>query len=159
MAKETSEPRITWQIEEYVHREKGPDWFWALGVIAIAGASIAIVYHDMLFGIFILLAALILGYYAARKPNIIEISISDMGITVRKYFYAFEKLKSFSIDETDVSGNHLMIESDRMVMPVIGIALPDTISPDELRRLLKTKIPEKPMKKQISHQVMEHLGF
>ena len=158
MAKVTREPRISWQIEEYKHREKGPDWFWALGVIAIASAAIAVIYHDILFAVFIVLAAVILGFYAAREPDVIDIAISDEGIKIRSFFYPYEKIKGFAVDEHDL-GNHLLVETSRAVTPVISIALPVTIDPDALTELLKTKIPEKPLKEQLSHRLMEHMGF
>ena len=158
MAKATKEPRISWQIEEYTHREKGPDWFWALGVIAIAGAAIAVIYHDTLFAIFIVLASIILGTYAARKPDVIEISISDAGIKIRRFFYPFENIKSFGIDEAP-TGNHLIIESDRMLTPIVSIPLPDALDTESLAALLRTKLPEKPHEEQLSHKLLEHLGF
>ena len=146
MAQANKEPRISWEIEEYNHREKGPDWFWALGVIAIASAAIAVIFHDTL------------GFYAARRPEVIEIAISDQGIRIRNFFYAFEKIKGFSIDEHDL-GNHLIIETSRIVAPVISIALPYTIDPETLRQLLLTRLTEKNFKEQLTHRVMEHLGF
>lgn len=152
------DPRISWRVEEYVHREKGPDWYWALGVVAIAGAATAIIFHDTLFAIFIIMAGLILGFYAARKPDVIDIAISDDGIQIRSYFYPFEKLKGFAVDENEL-GNHLIIESDRMVTPIISIPLPLTIDTDALTALLKTRLEEKPLKEQISHRLMEHMGF
>ena len=158
MAQANKEPRISWEIEEYNHREKGPDWFWALGVIAIASAAIAVIFHDTLFAIFIILAAIVLGFYAARRPEVIDIAISDQGIRIRNFFYAFEKIKGFSIDEHDL-GNHLIIETSRIVAPVISIALPYTIDPETLRQLLLTRLTEKNFKEQLTHRVMEHLGF
>jgi hypothetical protein len=158
MAKANTEPRITWQIEEYSHREKGADWFWALGVIAIAGAAIAAIYHDVLFAIFIILSAIILGVYAARQPEIIEIAISDEGIKFRNYFFPFAKLKSFGIDESEL-GNTLIIESDRLVTPIVSIPLPLTLDTAGLAALLRTKLPEKPHTEQISHKLLDHLGF
>ncbi len=158
MKQGNKEPRISWEIEEYNHREKGPDWFWALGVIAIASAAIAVIFHDTLFAIFIILAAIVLGFYAARRPEIIEISISDEGVRIKNFFYSFEKIKGFSIDEHDL-GNHLIIETSRIVAPVISIALPYTIDPESLRQLLLTRLTEKNFKEQLTHRVMEHLGF
>jgi len=152
------EPRISWQIEEYVHREKGPDWFWALGVIAIAGAAIAVIYHNILFAIFIIIASLILGYYAARTPEIIDIIVSDDGIQIRNYFYPYAKIKGFAVDESEF-GSHLIIESDRAITPVISIPLPVTLNTEDLFRFLKTKIDPKPLKEHLSHRLMEHLGF
>ncbi len=158
MAKSERKPRISWQIEEYVHREKGPDWFWALGVIALASAAIAVIYHDILFAIFIIISAIILGFYAARPPEVIEIAISDTGIRIRNYFYPFEKIKGFAIDENPL-GNHLLIETTRAIAPVISIPLPTTIDTEGLEALLKTKLPEHPLKEHVAHRLMEHMGF
>ncbi len=159
MAKKApSAPRISWQVEEYTHREKGPDWFWALGVIALAAAAIAVIYHDVLFAIFIVLSAIILGTYAARLPNVVDIAISDEGIKIKNYLYPFEKLKGFAVDEHDL-GNHLLIESDRLLTPVISIPLPATIDTDGIIGLLRTKLKEKKLKEPESHRIMEHMGF
>ena len=152
------EPRISWEIEEYNHRDKGPDWFWALGIVAIAGAAIAFVSHDPFFGVLIILSALILGYYAYREPAVIQVAINEDGIMIRDYLYPFTTIKGFAVDE-NVLGNHLLIETSRSFSPVISIALPETLDTDGLFDLLQAKIPEKPLKEQLSHRIMEHLGF
>ena len=152
------EPRISWKIEEYNHREKGPDWFWALGVVTLAGAATVVIFNNALFAVFIVIAGAILGYYAAREPDIIEIAISDAGIQVRSYFYPYDKLTGFAVDEHEL-GNHLLIETDRLVSPVISIPMPDTLDADALTSLLATRIPEKPLEEKMSHRIMEHMGF
>lgn len=152
------DPRISWQVEEYNHREKGPDWYWALGVIALAGATTAVIFHNTLFAIFIVLAALLLGMYANRKPDIVDIAISEEGITLRSYFYPFDKIKGFAIDENPL-GNHLLIESDRLVAPLISIPIPFSIDTEALSALLKTRLPVKPLKEHVYHRLMEHIGF
>lgn len=153
-----AEPRISWEIEEYSHKDKGPDWYWALGVIVIAGAATAFIMHNILFGVFILLAGIVLGAYAARRPEVIEIAISEEGIMIRNFFYPFDKVVGFAVDENEL-GNHLIVEVDRTVTPVISIGLPLTIDPEGLRELLKTKVKEKPLKEQMLHRLMEHMGF
>ena len=157
MAK-SREARISWEIAEYNHREKSPDWFWALGVVAIAGAAIAFVFSDPLFGILIILSAIILGYYAYREPNIIQIAINEDGVLVKNYLYPFTTIKGFAIDEHEL-GNHLLIETSREFTPVISIALPESLDTDGLYDLLIEKIPEKPLKESNSHRILEHLGF
>ena len=152
------EPRISWRIEEYKHREKGPDWFWAFGIVAIAGAAIAVIYNDAVFALLIVMASILLGYYAYREPDIIDISISEEGVRVRSYLYLFKNIKGFAVDEHE-TGSHLIIETDRSFIPIISIPLPETLDTDGLQDLLLTKIPEKPLKEQIVYRVMEHLGF
>ena len=152
------EPRISWQVEEYTHREKTPDWFWALGVVAVAGAIIAGIYHDILFSILIILSALIMGYYAARKPDIIEVSINEDGIKVRDFMYLFERINGFAIEE-HIMGNKLLIESRRAIVPIISIPLPESLDTEGLYELLKTKITEKELRISTSHRIIEHIGF
>lgn len=151
-------PLISWKIEEYVHRKKSSDWFWALGLITVAGAAIAVIFHDSLFAVFIIFSALILGYYAAREPQIIEIKITEEGILVRKYLYSFKTLKGFAIDEHPF-GNQLLIESTRLIIPVISVPLPKSIDIDELTAILLPHVPEKEIKEQPTHRLMEHIGF
>lgn len=151
-------PRISWQIEEYSHREKTPDWYWALGIIAIAGAIIAAMHHDVLFGIIIVLGAIIMGYYAAREPEIIEISISEDAIKVKDYTFFFDKLKGFAIEE-HFMGNKLLIETNRAIVPLISLPLPDTLDTEGLHQLLKTKIKEKDLREPTAHRIIENIGF
>lgn len=150
---------LTWQTEEYVHREKSPDWFWALGVIALAGAAIAVIYKDTLFAILIILGAIILGVLAARTPKVIEISVSDEGIKIRNYLYVYKKIKSFAIDEHPM-GNQLLIESDRFIAPIISIPIPPSIRTEEIIRILESKLVHKEdMREHPTHRIMEHMGF
>ena len=156
--KAVKEARISWQIEEYAHHEKTPDWYWALGIIAIAGAIIAIMHHDVLFGIIIILGGFIMGYYAAREPDIVEVSISEDGIMLKDYLFLYEKIKGFAVEEHTM-GNKLLIETSRAVAPLISIPLPDTLDTDGLHQLLKTKIKEKDLREPTAHRIIEHIGF
>jgi hypothetical protein len=152
------ESRISWQVEEYSHREKTPDWYWALGVIAVAGAVTAIIYHNILFAILIILSSLILGYYASRKPEIMDVSINEDGIRIRDYMYSFEKITGFAIEE-HFMGNKLLIESSRAIVPILSIPLPENLDTEGLYELLITKIKEKPLSVPVSHRIIEHIGF
>jgi hypothetical protein len=155
----TPETYLSWQTEEYVHREKSPDWFWALGVIAVAGAALAVIYKDTLFAIIIVLAAIILGYYAARIPKIIEIAITDEGIKIKKILYRYKKIKGFAIDE-HAMGNQLLIETDRLIAPIISIPIPNAINTEEIVQILETKLVHKEdMREHPTHRIMEHIGF
>ena len=156
---EASEPRITWQTEEYQYREKGADWYWALGIIALVGAILSVIYHDVLFAVIIVFGGLMLGYYARRAPEIVEIAISDNGIRIKDYFYPFKKLKGFNIDEHHM-GSFLLIESSRPLIPVVSIPLPkEGMDYEALRALRATKLPEKKITEPESHRIMEHIGY
>ncbi len=153
-----SEPRISWQIEEYSHRDKTPDWYWALGVIAVTIAIIAVIYHDALFAVLIIIGSIMMGYYAAKEPDIVEISISEDGITAKDFFYPFEKIKGFTVEEHAL-GNTLLFESNRSIAPIVSIPIPEGLDTEGLYELLKTKLVEKPITEPAAHKIMEHIGF
>lgn len=156
---DATEPLIAWQTEEYSHKEKSPDWYWAFGVIAVAGAAIAVIYHNILFAVFIALGAIILGIYAARPPEVIEIAITEDGIRIRQTFYPFAKMAGFAIDRHTL-GSFLLIETKRTIAPVLSIPLPDEdLDYDTLETFLETKMERKPLSEPTSHRIMEHLGF
>jgi hypothetical protein len=154
----SAEPRISWTVEEYTHVEKTNDWFWALGVIALGGAVIAIIARDLFFAIFILIAAAIIGAYARRKPSLLSVAISEQGIKVRNYLYPFEKIKGFAIDEHPTR-SFLLLETDRFMMPIVSLPLPPSLDIQALAALIATRAPEKELREPTSHKIADILGF
>ena len=47
---------INWKTIEHNHQEKSSDWYWILGIIAIATAVLSIYFGNILFAIVILLS-------------------------------------------------------------------------------------------------------
>ena len=63
---------ITWRAEEHRHVERGSDWYWALGVIAVSSAVTAVLFNNILFALLIVVAAATLGMIASRPPAIAD---------------------------------------------------------------------------------------
>ena len=64
--------QLEWRAFEHEHIHKSSDWFWALGIIAIAGAVTAIIFNNILFAIIILVGAFTLSVHAVKKPNLVK---------------------------------------------------------------------------------------
>lgn len=141
-----------------MYRQKGPDWYWALGVIALASAVIAVIYNNIFFAVFIILGAIVLGFYANKRPEVIDVAISEEGVMVQNYLYPFETLKGFAVDQHEL-GTYLLIETSRTLVPVVSIPLPEQLDPDALSDLLKTRVEPKKLEEPLSHKLMEVLGF
>ncbi len=152
------EPRISWQVEEYSHREKSTDWYWALGIIAITGAAISIIYGNVMFAILIVIGSILLGYFAVKEPEILLVEISEDGINVNNIFYPFTKIKGFAVEEHPL-GSKLILETSRTIVPVISIPLPDDLDPEALESLLETRLVKKHLEEPTSHRIMEQIGF
>lgn len=150
---------ITWEADEYIHVEKTPDWYWALGLVAVAGAVAAIIYNNVLFAAFILIAAFVLAIQAARRPNVRRFAVTQRGIRIDDTLIPYNSLESFSVDE--LSPNHtpkLIINPKGVFTSIIVIPIVD-VDADDVHDYLAPLLDEDEHTEPLSHRVMEWLGF
>lgn len=149
---------LHWQTFEYEHRDRSPDWFWAVGIITIALSVTAIILHNVLFAFVIILSGFVLSLYAARPPKEIDVVIDDRGIRIEKIFYPFHSLESFWIEESEENVYKLLVKSQRLLMPYIVIHLGDA-NPESVHTYLIRHIPEVFHSESSLQKLMEYLGF
>jgi hypothetical protein len=155
----TARKPIDWEGHEYLHIEKNQDWFWALGLIAVAGAVGALLFNNVLFAIFILIAAFVVSLLANRKPNLVRFSLTQRGVRIDDTLYPFGNLKSFAIAER--SPNHtpkLILEPHATFSMHIIIPL-ENVDVDHIHDFLLDFLPEDDHIEPFSHHVMEWFGF
>lgn len=150
---------LTWRGHEYVHTEKTADWYWALGLIAVAGAVASLLFNNVLFAILILFGAFVLALFASRKPKEVEFSLTQRGIRINAVLYPYQSLESFAIDElTPTHVPKLIIESKQTFSPTLIIPL-EHVSADHIHDYLLDFLPEDEHIEPLSHRIMEWLGF
>ncbi len=149
--------KIAWEALEYEEHPKTPDWFWALGIIALSTVVAAIIYHNFLFAVFIVVAVSLLIIYSVRKPELVLFEINENGVKIGNYLYEYRHLKSFAVVGKSRKAK-LLLETDRFFMPLMTIPLGDA-NWEKVHALLKENIEEKEMDEPASHRVMEYLGF
>ena len=150
--------KITWKALEYKKKEKTADWYWAVIIIAISMAAIAFILHNILFGIFLIIATTVLLMFSTKDPQIIEVSIDKRGIVVNKERYPFATIESFWLDISEEKNHKILLRSKKVFMPLIAIPLEDYHHLD-IRDLLLEFLPEVEMHEPVSHKIMEKLGF
>jgi hypothetical protein len=149
--------KVSWATEEYEHKDRTPDWYWAVGIIALSTAVISIIYKNYIFAVFIVLAAAVLFMFSLRKPDIMEIEINEKGVKIRDEFYPYKMIKSFYV-ENQGKEKKLLIHSKRILMPIIALPIDDATAA-RARLMLLTRTKEEEMKEPMSQRIMEHLGF
>lgn len=150
---------IEWKGHEYTHFEKGSDWYWALGLMAVAGAVAALIFQNVLFALFILIAAFVLALLASRKPNEVSFAISQRGIRIDTTLYPFQTLKSFGIEElTPEHTPRLIFRSKKLFAMDIIIPL-EHVHANEVHDFLINFLEEDDHSEPLIHKVMEWLGF
>ena len=149
--------KIIWQASEYEHKEKTPDWYWAVGIIALSTVIISFIYKNYIFAIFIILATTVLGMYGLKKPEMMEVEINEKGVKIKNEFYPYKMIKSFYI-ENQRGKKKLLIHAKRIIMPIIALPIEEILEEKVKLTLLKHS-KEEEMKEPVTQMIMEHLGF
>ena len=149
---------IRWSAQEYIYKKKSPDWFWVVGIIAVAIAIISLLYNNILFALFVVLGAFTLMMYAAKQPRVVSFSVDEQGIKINNASYPFLSIKSFWIHRYE-TGDVLIIESGKALTPYFHIPITKDASTEHIREILLKNLPEKEHRESLSETIMEYLGF
>ena len=101
---------VTWTASEFVEHKKSASWYGALALATVIVAGlIFLITRDKISTSVIVVAAIVLGYMAARKPRTLEYRLNEAGLMVGAKFYGYEQFKSFSvIDEGAIPSIYLL---------------------------------------------------
>ena len=149
---------LGWTALEYEHRHRPSDWFWSVGIVAFGGAVLAVLFHNLLFAIVIIVGAIALVLHALRHPNEIGVEIQDRGILINNSLYPYQTLESFWIHEHQ-EPHMLVLTSQKLFMPHIHAALAHDVDPEHVRDILLDYLPEKEVPPSLSEKIMDELGF
>ncbi len=149
---------VEWQAFEYVQKNRRPDWFWALGVIAVAGSIVAFLYGNFLFGIFVILAAGAMMFFGVAKPQRIKYVISTDGLIFDGRIYPYNRLKSFWMEEVE-GEKRLLIKSDKTFLPVMVMPFEDDETGEDIYSVLSQILDEEEIRESNAHKIMDRLGF
>ncbi len=151
------ETHLAWEALEYEHTPRSSDWFWGLGIIAVGGIILSIIFSNLLFGLVIAVGAVALGLHALRHPRVVRCDITDRGIALDTALFPYSTLQSFWIFEHTLP-NRLVLTSKKVAMPHITILLND-VSADDVRDILSEYLHEEEVHETFSDRVLELLGF
>jgi hypothetical protein len=150
-------PLIAWNAPEHLYTEKRPDWYWAVGIITLALATVAFIFGNVITGIFVIVAAVALVLHASHPPKTVAYEINDRGIVADQVLYPFLTLESFCIPHDEFPPK-LIVKSRKLFMPFIVIYI-DEVDPEEVREIMLTYIAETQHREPILKHLLERLGF
>lgn len=150
---------FSWKAFEDKQVTRSNDWYWGLGLVAIFGSAGAFIAKNFLFGVIILLSAIILFLLAKNKQEEREFFITSKGIGRNELLYPYKTIMSFWIDEDHEDGPVLLIHTSRVFDPISVIPLPDDIAPSRIRAFLKELVEEKEIEEPRLHKLLERIGL
>ena len=116
---------LEWEGREYDHNPNSADWYWALGIIAVASTVASVLFGNYLLAVLIVIAAAAFALHAAKEPPLHRFRLIEKGIMVGDDLHEFEKMISFSVLE-DVKGElppMLSIKTESWLSPHLIIPL------------------------------------
>lgn len=150
---------MQWSAYEREHIERGSDWFWALGVIAVCAAIISILFHDLFFAILIIAAAGALATLAIHPPRETTFSISKKGIAINETMHRFSDIGAFWVEEEHHDGRPvLLLTTNKVLHPSIVIPI-EHVEPVRVRALLSEYLTEEHMQEPKFHKILEFCGL
>jgi len=151
------EEKLTWSALEYEEKERSNDWFWALGVIVVAGSITSIIFANYFFAILIIIGGVLLGFFAIKKPEIVPYELNEKGFKIKTRLYPYDTIKSFWVQKEPKYT--LFIKSSRQFLPILSIPITEELSQKIKEILISKKIAEEEMHEHPSDKIMESLGF
>ena len=150
--------KIEWDAHEYEHKERSPDWFWAVGIISVSIAATSVILGNIIFGILILIGAFSLSLFANRPPSYIHMTMDERGVTRGRVRYPYSTLESFWID-TDHPHKKIILRSEKLLMPLIVVPLGDDADVDQIHEKLSNFLREEFHSLPFVEKILEYLGF
>jgi len=150
--------KIEWDAHEYEHKERSPDWFWAVGIISVSVAIASVIFDNIIFGLLVIIGAFTLSLFAKRPPSTLHVVVDEKGITRGKIRYPHSTLESFWID-TEHPHKKIILKSEKMFMPLIIVPLGDGVDVEELHDKLLISLHEEFHDLPFVEKLLEYLGF
>jgi hypothetical protein len=156
--------KLEWSVLEYEEKERSVDWFWALGIIIVTSSLASIIYGNYFFAVFLILGGILLGFFAVKKPDLVNYELNEKGLKIKTRLYPYENIKSFWVqrglsDEKTKMRPTLFIKSGRLFMPMISIPIENVLAEEIHAIMIAENIAEEEMKEHLSEKIMDVLGF
>lgn len=147
--------KIEWQAYDRAPQRNGPDWYWAVGIIALSVMVTSIVLNNILFAVLVVIATVVLFLRTLQKPRLIAYALTNRGLWSNKEFQPFTSLESFWVEEQEPK---LILKAKGLTTPLFVIPLENT-DPQAARDFLGEYLPEVEQHEPLSKRIMEYLGF
>jgi hypothetical protein len=149
--------KLEWSAPEYEEKERGSDWFWALGIIVVAGSAASVIYGNYFFAVILILGGILLRLFAIKKPKTVNHELGERGLKIGNSLYPYENIKSFCV-RTEPKPIFL-VKSERFFLPIISMPIEKNWV-EEIRSIMLSKnVTEEEMIEHSSERIMDSLGF
>ena len=133
---------LEWETPEFAPTPRGKIWYYVAGLVMTALVVYALVTGSITMAIVFVMMAVIFLMMEKKEPKIVNVIITDMGISYNGTFYPYHHINAFWVvyHPLYVRVLYLRLSSGRRYK-LVRIEL-DHQKPQEVRKLLLREIPE-----------------
>ncbi|MBI2888311.1 MAG: hypothetical protein HYY10_00115 [Candidatus Liptonbacteria bacterium] len=117
---------VLWEAPEFEYRHKGVSWYWLTIIIAVSLVAVAAWQRNFLFGVFVVIAEVLVLAWGSRTPPTISFLMNEKELVINKTErYPWEEFISFGTED-DRDPPTLTFRFRHRVRPVLRILVPTT---------------------------------
>lgn len=154
-----TEKVLEWEVLEHEHRPKSSDWTWIVGIAGVACAIIAVIFGNLLFGFFLIIATFTLILFAHKHPEVLHVEITTKGVRVNEEYFPYVKLDSYWVDDVTRAPSLILTSKEKSFLQHIKIPLHEDVDPDHLRDVMLDFLDEEYKEPSLVEEISYHLGF
>jgi len=138
---------IKWDAPEYEHREKGVSWYWISIIIAAAIIVFAVWNKNYLFGLFIVIAEMLLIIWGSRPPRVLNFVLTDEELSIHEQkVHSLKEFESWSVNKNDATWADLHFYFHARLKMPLRVIVP-------IARIDEVRADLQPLLREIEHEV------
>lgn len=142
---EDEEEAVNWQATEYIHQEKGAQWFVIFGIVLAVMLVVAIfLMRSPTFAVLLVVVAVTIVVFAKRPPRILSYSLSNKGLHIGDTLHNFANFKSFGVIHDGAEYSVMLIPTKRF-QPGVSVYFPEE-SGEAIVDMLGSRLPMQDLK-------------
>ncbi|TSC56425.1 MAG: Uncharacterized protein Greene041679_519 [Parcubacteria group bacterium Greene0416_79] len=151
---------MEWSAYDRTQKTHAPDWYWAVGIIALSIAITAVILNNLLFAALVVISAVSLCVRTLQKPRLIYYALTSRGVRTGKEFDSYQTLESFRVVEVEeaLGEPKLLLKAKGLLSPIRIIPLGGA-GADAVREFLVQYLQEEELEEPLARKIMEFLGF
>jgi hypothetical protein len=133
---------ITWEAPEFEYREKDISWYWITIIIAACIIAFSVWEGNFLFGLFIVIAEILVIMWGSQEPRIIAFTLTESEIEIGEHkSHSLKEFESWSAENFGDGWAEIGFNFHaKLKVPLKVLAPTETL--EEIRKNLKTLLRE-----------------
>ncbi len=149
----------TWQAPEFEYRPKSVSWYWISIIVSASIIAFSIWERNFLFGIFIVIAEILLIAWGNETPTILDFSLTehDLLIGAEKH-HQIKLFENFSVNDLNDDWIELFFTFKTKIRAPLKILAPKEKT-DDIRQCLKPVLREVEFEPSLLDSLEKIIGF